>query len=124
MLAEGMERKGYGDLSRSTEVSAEMYDKLSRAGHNRRSAALDAWWPQGRRMAYGPHWSAIRRAAYVRLVGLNLSGLVGVAGDALRRMLPPGTWEAQWAPLRDSVDAMNALAPLDVASIRRAAGTG
>lgn len=53
-----------------------------------------------------------------------MSGLVGIVGDALKPMLPPGTWEAQWGPLRDSVEAMNILAPLDVASIRQAAGTG
>jgi hypothetical protein len=119
-----MERKGLGELQRSTEVSAKLYDLMSRAGHNRRSAVLDAWWRDSREMTYGPHRSALRRAAYVSMLGTTLHGLVGVVGDALNPLLPPGVWAEQWPPLRESVEAAGKLAPLDKAAIRRAAGTG
>lgn len=123
-LAEAMDRAGVPRLPSVREKTETLYDLMSRAAHNRRSSCLDSVSPPGRMMAYGRHPSPIRRAAYVSWAESMTGEVVNAVGDALRALFSqPRFFTDRIEPLRRELEAVRMSAPLDEASIRRAAGT-
>lgn len=122
-LGEAMAQKGIPPLSGTTEMTEEMYDRLSRSGHNRRSSCLDSVWEPGRSMAYGFHPSPLRRATTVEW-GCSMTVEVALAvGQGLEAFFGHGFAVKQVAPLIQGIYAVRAAEPLDEESVRRAAGT-
>jgi hypothetical protein len=124
-LAAAMERAGLPRINSVTSKTEEMYDKLSRVAHSRRSSCLATWWGPGRKMAYGVHPSAIRRAGAVAWASSMTGEVINAVGDALRALYSqPQFFSDQIAPLQKALDSVRESAPLDEPSIRQAAGTG
>lgn len=123
MLNRVLAEKGLPTLGRSKELDAEMYDRLSRTAHNRRSSCLDAVSLPARQMAYGYHPSAIRRAGYTSWASRLTIETVDLVGDALGLFYSPTFFEDKVKPLRRSIEAIEQAQPLDQRSIREAAGT-
>jgi hypothetical protein len=123
-LAAAMERVGLSPIDSAIGKTEEMYDKLSRVAHSRRSSCLASWWNPGRQMAYGVQSSAIRRAGAVSWASSMTGEVVNAVGDALRALYSqPQFFSEQIAPLQKALDAVRESAPLDETSIRQAAST-
>lgn len=123
-LDEAMQRAGLPGLPSPLEAIEEMYDKLSRPAHNRRSSCVDSVWEPGRRMAYGYNPSAIRRAGTASWAASMTGEVLNTVGDALRALYSrPRFFFEEIVPLQQSLEAVRASAPLDERSIRVAAGT-
>jgi hypothetical protein len=122
-LGEAMTQKGLPKIPGSTEAAEEMYDRLSRSAHNRRSACLDSTWEPGRMMVYGRHPSPFRRAATVEW-GCAMTVEVALAvADGLETFYGYGFAVKSIGPLIQAIQAVREAEPLDEESIRRAAGT-
>lgn len=122
-LGEAMAQKGLPAIPGSTEATEEMYDRLSRSAHNRRSACLDSVWEPARTMAYGRHPSPLRRAATVEW-GCAMTVEVALAvGDGLETFYGHGFVVSNLTPLIRSIQAVREAEPLDEGSVRRAAKT-
>lgn len=122
-LGEAMALDGVPALAGTTEMTEEMYDRLSRSGHNRRSSCLDSVWESGRSMAYGYHPSPLRRATTVEW-GCSMTVEVALAvGQGLEAFFGHGFAVKDVAPLIQAIYAVRAAEPLDEESVRRAAGT-
>lgn len=122
-LGEAMTQKGLPKIPGSTEAMEEMYDRLSRSAHNRRSACLDSTWEPGRMMAYGRHPSPFRRGAAVEWgCAMTVEVALSVA-DGLEIFYGYGFAVKSVAPLIQSIEAVREAEPLDEESIRRATGT-
>ena len=119
-LAEAMEAADLQPLPRTEPLSADLYDRMSRAVHNRRSSCLDSYSPGGRIMAYGRHPSAIRRAAYALWADGMAVETVQAVGDALGRFYGPDFYVERIKPLVTGIEAMETDASVDPESIRSA----
>jgi hypothetical protein len=118
-----IERAGLPRTGPTKELNAEIYDRLSRTAHNRRSSCLDSYWARGRQMAYGRHPSPLRRAAYASWAATMTDSTAGAVGDALGAFYADGFFAAEIKPLVRDLDAIRQTMPLDSRSIREAAGT-
>jgi hypothetical protein len=122
-LGEAMAQDGVPALSSTTEMTEEMYDRLSRSGHNRRSSCLDSVWEPGRSMAYGRHSSPLRRGAYVEW-GCSMTVEVALAvGEGLEAFFGHRFAVKDVGPLIQGIYAVRAAKPLDEQAVRQAAGT-
>jgi hypothetical protein len=111
-------------LRSTADGTAELYDRMSRVGHNRRSSCVDAVWEPGRTMAYGRSPSAIRRAGYASWAGVMTDEALIAVGEALTTLCwPKDLFGERITPLQQSIAAMRRTAPLGEPSIREAAGT-
>lgn len=123
-LAEAMTRAGMTPLRSTVDGTEQLYDLMSRVGHNRRSSCVDAVWEPGRRMAYGWNPSAIRRAGYASWAATMTTEAINSVGDALRALWSQERFFTERiVPLRQSIEAVRHSARLDERSIREAAGT-
>jgi len=123
-LAEAMEQAGLPPVASTKEKTEELYDRMSRTGHNRRSSCVDAVWEPGRRMAYGRNPSAIRRAGYTTWTASMTTEVLNSVGDALRALYSEPKFIAERiVPLVNGINAVREAAPLDEDSIRRESGT-
>ena len=123
-LAAAMEEAGVPRIPPSKAKMQELYDRMSRVGHNRRSSIVDAYWEPGRLMAYGYNASPIRRAGYASWAATMTIEAANVVGDALRALYSSHQWFTRTiVPLIRSIEALHETHPLDEKSIRQAAGT-
>ena len=125
LVADAMRDAGMTPPEPVREKTEQLYDRMSRSAHNRRSSCVDAVWEPGRRMAYGYNPTAIRRASYATWAASMTTEVTNAVGDALRALYSQERFFTERiTPLLKSIDAVRAASPLDEASIRRAAGTG
>ena len=111
-------------LEGTREKTEELYDRMSRVAHSRRSSCVNSAWERGREMAYGWHPSPLRRAGAASWAASMTEEVINSVGDALRALYSQESFFTERiAPLRDAVQAVRRMNPLDEASIRRAAGT-
>jgi hypothetical protein len=75
-----------------------LYDRLSRAGHNRRSAVLDTVLAQQRRMAYGREIDPVHRVN-VEWTSTLIAELVNHVGDAVSAFLGRCWYREKFLPL-------------------------
>jgi hypothetical protein len=123
-LAASMEAAGAPRIPPSKAKMEELYDRMSRGGHNRRSSIVDAFWEPGRLMAYGYNSSPIRQAGYASWAATMTIEAANVVGDALRALYSSEQWFTRTiVPLIGSIEALRETQQLDERSIRRAAGT-
>jgi hypothetical protein len=122
-LAEAMEAEGLKRLRDSTPLLEEMYDRLSRSAHNRRSACVDSVVESSRSMVYGRHPSAIRRGAYVEWAASVTVEVVLAVGTGLETFYGRGFAVEKAAPYVEAIEAIRAAQPLGEESVRQAAGT-
>jgi hypothetical protein len=123
-LAAAMEAAGVPRIEPSKETTEELYDRMSRVGHNRRSSIVDAVWEPGRVMAYGANPSPIRQAAYAQWAATMTTQATNVVGDALRALYGQERFFTEViVPMQKSIEALREAHPLEERSIRRAAGT-
>jgi hypothetical protein len=124
-LIEEMKRLGYEPASegKSKEMNEQMYDLLSRAAHNRRSACLESVWEPGRKMAYGWQPSVLHRAYYVSWAGHITVEVVHAVGDALAAFFGDDFFTTEMQPLIDRIERVIRDHPLREEQIREAAGT-
>jgi hypothetical protein len=123
-LDEAMQRAGLPGLPSPIEAIEELYDKLSRPAHNRRSSCVDSVWEPGRRMAYGYNPSAIRRAGTASWAASMTGEVLNSVGDGLRALYSRRMFFVEEiVPLQQSLEAVRVSAPLDERTIREAAGT-
>lgn len=122
-LGEAMSQKGLPAIPGTSEATEEMYDKLSRSAHNRRSACLDSVGESVRMMAYGHHPSPLRRGAYVEW-GCSMTVEVALAvGQGLEAFFGHGFAVKSVGPVIQAIYAVREAEPLDEESVRIAAGT-
>jgi hypothetical protein len=119
-LNEAMEREGLRGLNTTTELSAQIFDEMSRVAHSRRSSCVNSVWQAGRQMAYGRHPSPMRRASSASWGGAMTVEVANAVGDALRAFFGGGFFEKEIAPLIKSVEAIGEAAPLEAAAIQQA----
>jgi len=123
-LAKAMEEAGLSRIASTKEKTEELYDHMSRTGHNRRSSCVDAVWEPGRQMAYGRSLSAIRRAGYATWAASMTTEVLNSVGDSLRGLYAePEFITERIVPLVKGINAVREAAPLDERSIRIKAGT-
>jgi hypothetical protein len=122
-LAEAMSSKGLPPIAWSGALTEDLYDRLSRVAHGRRSSCVNSVWEAGRQMAYGRNASAIHRAdCAVWAAGMTTEVTVYVGGALRALYSKPDFFTQIILPLQKSIDAVRESAPLDEASIRAAAG--
>jgi hypothetical protein len=123
-LAQAMEGAGLTPLESTREKTEELYDRMSRVAHSRRSSCVNSVWEPARQMAYGWHPSPLRRAGAASWAASMTGEVVNSVGDALRALYGKEKFFTnRIVPLRESLEAVRRTAPLDEESIRRAAGT-
>lgn len=121
-LDEATQAHGVEGIGRTHDLSAQVYDQLSRAAHTRRSSCVSSYWPDGRQMAYGRHPSPIRRASSADWgVALTIEVTQSV-GDALSTFYGRGFFVTAIVPLVQEIAAVNEAAPLDADSLASSAG--
>ena len=124
-LAQEMESAGLPRVPSALQAIDELYDRMSRVAHNRRSSCLDAFHEPSQTMSYGVHPSPIRRAGYAEWAASMTIEVINVVGDALRALYSqPEFFTKRMVPLVASIQAVREAAPLDEQAIRNAAGTG
>jgi hypothetical protein len=101
--------------------SEELYDRLSRTVHNRRSSCVSSVWVGGRSMAYGVAPSPLRRATTVGWTASVTVEVVNSVGDALRAFFGEGFFGSNVAPLIREREAVRETLPLNEESILDAA---
>ncbi len=122
-LDEAMRDQELPSIGSTVDLSAQVYDRMSRVAHNRRSTCISGLWEDGREFAYGRQPSVIRRAAVVEWISSMTGEVLNCVGDALRAFYGEGFFVKEIAPLVLSVTAVRETSPLDEASIRSEAGT-
>lgn len=123
-LAEMMEAAEVPTIPSTTALTEELYDRMSRSAHNRRSSCLDSYWARGRVMSYGRQPSAIRRASYASWAASMTGEVLNAVGDAIGWLRADAEfYSKQIVPLREAVEAVRETYRLDEATIRTAAGT-
>jgi hypothetical protein len=122
-LGEAMEQQGLPRLRESREHLEDMYDRLSRSVHNRRSACTDNVFKPAREIYYGWHPSPIRRGSHVEWGAAMTVEVTLAVGEGLETFYGRGFALNEVKPLIDAIEAARGAAPLDETSIRRAAGT-
>jgi hypothetical protein len=123
-LADSMERAGLPRVASTKEMTEQLYDLMSRVAHNRRSSCVNSVWEPGRRMIYGWHPSAIRRAGNAAWAASMTAEVVNSVGGALSGLYSQEQFfTKRILPLHESIQAVLLSAPLDEQSIRLAAGT-
>lgn len=120
-LNEAMEEAGLPPLGNTIDFKEELYDRMSRTAHNRRSSCVSSLWKEGRQMAYGRAPSALRWASAVEWTSSMTVEVVNSVGDALRSFYQGDFFVEKMAPLVQSIDAIRKTCPLDEGSIRQAA---
>lgn len=101
--------------------SEELYDRLSRAVHNRRSSCVNSVWVGGRSMAYGVAPNPLRRATTVEWTASVTVEVASSVGDALRAFLGEEFFGSKIAPLIGELEAVRKTLPLDEEAILEAA---
>jgi hypothetical protein len=123
-LAEAMSEQGLTPIASTAALSEEMYDRLSRVAHSRRSSCVNSVSEVGRLMAYGWHPSPIHRADVAVWAASMATEVVLYVGAALQGLYSkPGFFAEVILPMQQSIEAVRESAPLDETSIRTAAGT-
>ena len=102
-------------------LSEELYDRLSRTVHNRRSSCVNSVWVAGRSMAYGIAPSPLRRATTAEWTASVAVEVTNAVGDALRAFFGADFFISKVAPLVLEVEAVRQSLPLDEAAILEAA---
>jgi hypothetical protein len=122
-LADAMEREGQNRLKSTLALNEELYDRLSRTAHSRRSSCINSYWPDGRRFTYGTHPSPLRRAAATEWAGSMTVEVALSVGDALSGFYGRQFFPTNVRPLIESIEAIRRDQPLGEEAIRAAAGT-
>jgi hypothetical protein len=120
LKALGSEPVSEGNLK---EMNERMYDLLSRAAHNRRSACLESLWESGREMAYGWQPSVLHRAYYVGWAGQITVEVVHAVGDGFAAFFGKDFFLTEMQPLIDEIERVTREFPLGERELREAAGT-
>lgn len=116
-LNQAMEAQGINPVGTTGELSVELYDRLSRIVHSRRSSCINSVWREGREMAYGRAPSQLRRASTVEWTSSVTVEIVQAVGDALRAFYGQGFFTQNVVPLIQSIGAVRESAPLDEESV-------
>lgn len=120
-LDEAMREQGLPSLGRTGPLVDEVYDRMSRVAHSRRSTCLSSVSEPLREFAYGRHPSPIRRAVVVEWTSSMTVEVLNAVGDALRAFYGQGFFVEKVAPLVRGVEAVRGTSPLDADSIIAAA---
>jgi hypothetical protein len=120
-LNKAMADAGLPPLGNTKALKEDLYDRMSRTAHNRRSSCVSSLWKEGRKMAYGRAPSALRWASAVEWTSSMTVEVVNSVGDALRSFYQGNFFVKEMAPLVQSIDAIQKTCPLDEVSIRKAA---
>jgi hypothetical protein len=102
--------------------SGEQYDLLSRAGHNRRQAVLDAVSVLMRRMVVGYEPDPLVRAMQASWANTVTTNVVTFVGDALGLFIQSTFRADVIEPLHERLVEVRRTHPLDRAAILRDAG--
>ncbi|HET8862755.1 MAG TPA: hypothetical protein VFM94_05860, partial [Solirubrobacterales bacterium] len=103
-------------------LNERLYDLLSRAAHNRRSACVVGVWEEGREMTYGRQPSPLRRGYYVEWAASFTVDVLQVVGDTLAIFFGEDFLRTEIEPLVNGIAAVRRELPLDEDSIRAAVG--
>jgi hypothetical protein len=103
------------------KVANDLYDRLSRAGHNRRQAVLDAVSIPMRRMTVGFDPDPLNRALYTSWATTMTSEVVAFVGDALGLFIQGNFAGEVVEPLHERITVVRRSHPLDRAAILQAA---
>jgi hypothetical protein len=104
-------------------VAGDLYDLLSRAGHNRRQAVLDAVSVPLRRMTVGYDPDPLERALYTSWATTMTSEVVAFVGDALDLFIQMDFAAKVVQPLQQRIADVRRSHPLDRASLLEAIGS-
>jgi len=120
-LNKAMADAGLPPLGNTKALKEELYDRMSRTAHNRRSSCVSSLWKEGREMAYGRAPSALRWASAVDWTSSMTVEVINSVGDALRSFFQGDFFVREMAPLVQSIKAIRQTCPLDEGSIQEAA---
>jgi hypothetical protein len=113
-IGKEMQSAGHQPPPATLPMSQTLYDRLSRAGHNRRGAVRgDAVSVELRLMVYGPHPDPVVRGVYVFWGGAMIEESVLAVGAALMHFYGGEFFRGEVAPLRDAIQAIRKTMPLD-----------
>lgn len=110
-LDELLEQRDLPSVGATSDLSRDLYDRLSQAAHNRRNWVQENVVLTLRTMIRGPQ-PPERRAGTVEILGHTLEEAVNCIGEALGRFYGPGFREANVAPLVQSFYAIREASPL------------
>jgi hypothetical protein len=113
--------QGLPAIGTTKSGSEELYDRLSRTVHNRRSSCVSSVWVAGRSMAYGVAPNPLRRATTVEWTVSVTIEVANSVGDALRAFFGDGFFGSNVAPLIRELEAARKTLPLDEEAILEAA---
>jgi hypothetical protein len=120
-MEEAMQAQGLPSLGRTGPLADELYDRMSRVAHSRRSTCVSSFSEPLREFAYGTHPFPVRRGIVVEWTSTMTVEVLNSVGDALRAFYGQGFFTEKVAPLVHSVDAVRESCPLDEDSILAAA---
>jgi hypothetical protein len=103
------------------KASGDLYDMLSRAGHNRRQAVLDAVSVPLRRMTVGYDPDPLNRALYTSWATTMTLEVVAFVGDAVGLFIQSDFGTKVVEPLHQRINDVRRTYPLDRAALLRAA---
>jgi hypothetical protein len=120
-LDEAMTRIGLPAIGRTGDLSAEVYDQMSRTAHSRRSSCANSVSEELRTATYGHHPSPYRRASCAEWTAAMTVEVTNVVGDALRAFYGQGFFVDEMVPLIQSIEAVRRTAPLSEEALSSAA---
>lgn len=115
--------QGLPTFGRTSELTEEMYDRMSRAAHNRRSSCMASVNESTRRMTYGVQSDPFRRGATVTWAAAMTAEVINAVGDSLRALYGSDDYfSKQIAPLQRALWAVRDEFRLDRKSLIMDAG--
>ena len=117
-MDEVFQEQGLPSIGRTGPLADELYDRLSRVTHSRRSSCTSSVNETLREFSYGRHASPIRRGSVVELSSVMTQEVVNAVGDGIRAFRSPGFFSEEVQPLYLSIEAVRRTCPLDHESVQ------
>ena len=118
---EALIEQGLPPIGSTKSGVEELYDRLSRTAHNRRSSCVSSVWEDGRMMAYGTAPDQLRWASAVEWTASVTVDVANSVGDALRAFYGQSFFVENVAPLILEVGVVRETLPLSREAILEAA---
>ncbi len=97
---DALKEQGLPSFDRTSPLTEELYDQMSRAAHNRRSSCLEGLNDPARRFSYGVQQDPFRRGESAIWAASMTGEIINSVGDALRALYGTNAYFAkQIAPL-------------------------
>lgn len=122
-IDDALQEQGLPAFDRTSPLTEKLYDRMSRAAHNRRSSCVASLDEPARRFTYGIQENPFRRGIAVTWAASMTGEIINSVGDSLRALYGQETYfSTQIAPLFLALAAVREQFPLDAQTLAEEAG--